>query len=415
MSRLTTVFLLILPTAFGQTALTTAQIAERVSPSVVVIQGKTESGEVLGSGFIVSKDGEIVTNLHVIRDMKTASVHIPSRPLGAGWSIEGKVFDSVAVLATDERKDLAIIKIAAVDLPVLGLGNSDALTVGEPLVVVGSPLGLEATVTAGILSAIRDSGEGFTVLQTDAAVNHGNSGGPLVAANGLAVGVVSSILRSDSAQGLNFAIPVNYVRGLMTTLHDPMTLDQMRTSLTSKASPETRATSPNLQETLAWLKETIPLAVVQTVYKTYDGYTGTYTKEAKAWSLESCSVIVGTDTTVDGHMLRSTAMLHSSGTDRNSFRLENLKEGGVVKVDFATLNTAIFTYIAGDRWAYKMGLTSKSQDIVRHASSSSMAFAPTSETVNDFTLYFLDETVAQRVYEAFMHAATLCRDKKEPF
>jgi serine protease Do len=102
-----------------------------------VIQGKTDSGEILGSGFIISKDGMIVTNLHVIRDMKTASVHVSSRPIGRGWSIEGKVFDSVFVLATDETKDLAIIKIAAVDLPVLGLGNSDTLTVGEPVVVVG--------------------------------------------------------------------------------------------------------------------------------------------------------------------------------------------------------------------------------------------------------------------------------------
>ena len=122
-------------------------------PSVVVIQGKKDSGEVLGSGFILSKDGKIVTNLHVVRDMKTVSVHVPSRPIGRGWSIQGKVFDAVVVLSTDETKDLAIIKVAGSDLPVLALGNSDTLTVGEPVVAVGNPLGLEATVTAGILSA----------------------------------------------------------------------------------------------------------------------------------------------------------------------------------------------------------------------------------------------------------------------
>jgi S1-C subfamily serine protease len=192
-------------TTFGQMALTTAQIAKRVSPSVVVIQGKTDSGDVLGSGFIVSKDGKIVTNLHVIRDMKSATVQLAN----------GEIFDSLSVLATDERRDLAIIKIAGFNLAVLQLGNSDTLTVGEPVVVVGSPLGLDATVTAGVLSGIRDTGEGFKVLQTDAAVNHGNSGGPLVNANGLAVGVVSFILRSDFAQGLNFAIPINLVHGLL--------------------------------------------------------------------------------------------------------------------------------------------------------------------------------------------------------
>src|ERR1035438_4426720 len=123
-----TILLAVPLTAFGQTSLTTAQIAKGVSPSVVVIEGNTDSGDVLGSGFIVSKDGKIVTNLHVIRDMKSASVQTAT----------GEAFDSVSVLAIDERRDLAIVQIAGFDLPVLALGNSDALTVGEPVVVVGS-------------------------------------------------------------------------------------------------------------------------------------------------------------------------------------------------------------------------------------------------------------------------------------
>src|ERR1022692_3790281 len=89
--------LLMVPIAVGQVPLTTAQIAKRVSPSVVVIQGKTDSGDVLGSGFIVSKDGKIVTNLHVIREMKSASVQTAT----------GRIFNSISVLATDERHDLA--------------------------------------------------------------------------------------------------------------------------------------------------------------------------------------------------------------------------------------------------------------------------------------------------------------------
>jgi serine protease Do len=190
--------LLILPITFGQTTLSTAQIAKRVSPSVVVIQGKTDSGDVLGSGFIVSKDGKIVTNLHVILDMKTASVQLAN----------GDVFDSVSVLATDDRRDLAVVRIAGFNLPVLELANSDVITIGEPLVIVGSPHGLEGTVTAGILSSVRDLGDGFKVLQTDAAVNPGNSGGPLLNNKGQAVGVVSFKLRST--QGLNFGL----VRGI---------------------------------------------------------------------------------------------------------------------------------------------------------------------------------------------------------
>jgi serine protease Do len=210
---------LILSVASGQLALTTAQIAKRVSPWVVVIQGKTTDGEVLGSGFIVSKDGKIVTNLHVVRDMKAATVQTAT----------GEVFDSVAVLGIDGRRDLAVVQIAGFNLPVLELGNSDAVAVGEPLVVVGSPRGLEGTVTAGILSSVRDIGDGFTVLQTDAAVNPGNSGGPLVNDRGQVVGVVVSKLRS--AENLNFAIPINYVRGLMSNLHGPITLEQMQKGL----------------------------------------------------------------------------------------------------------------------------------------------------------------------------------------
>jgi len=202
-----------------QGALTTAQIAKKVSPSVVVIQGKTDSGHVLGSGFLVSKDGKIVTNLHVIRDMKTANVQLAN----------GKTFDSVSVLGTDEDHDLAIVQIASFDLPVLDLGNSDVLTVGEPLVIVGSPRGLEGTVTAGILSSVRDLGDGFKVLQTDATVNPGNSGGPLVNNRGQAVGVVSFKLRS--AEGVNFAVPIKYVRGLQGNLQKPMSLEQMRKTL----------------------------------------------------------------------------------------------------------------------------------------------------------------------------------------
>jgi S1-C subfamily serine protease len=236
---------LILPIAFGQNTLTTAQIAKRVAPAVVVIQGKTDTGDLLGSGFVISKDGKIVTNFHVIKDLKAASVRLAT----------GEIFDSMSVLATDERRDLAVIHIAGFDLAALDLGNSNSVTVGEPVVIVGSPRGLGGTVTAGILSSVRDSGDGFKVLQTDAAVNPGNSGGPLVNNKGQAIGVVSFKLRSS--EGLNFAIPINYVSGLLNELHEPISLEQMRT----RSSKKIKATGgPSLNETLDWLKEKIPLA-----------------------------------------------------------------------------------------------------------------------------------------------------------
>jgi len=195
--------------ARAQATLTTEQVAQRASRSLAMIHGKTEAGDVGGSGFIVSNDGNIVTNLHVRRNLNTAKVRLAN----------DEIHDAVSVLATDVRRDLAVIKVAGFNLPVLELGNSDLLKVGEPIVVVGNPRGLEGTVTAGILSSIRDSGEGFKVLQTDAAVNPGNSGGPMLNNKGQVVGVVSYKLRS--AEGLNFAIPINYVRGMLSSLHEP--------------------------------------------------------------------------------------------------------------------------------------------------------------------------------------------------
>src|SRR6516164_8233878 len=120
-------------------------------------------------------------------------------------------------------------------------------------------MGLGGSVTAGILSSVRDSGDGFKVLQTDAAVNPGNSGGPLVNSKGQAIGVVSFKLRST--EGLNFAIPINYVRGLLNNLHEVMTLEQMRQRL-SAVTPQGGTTGPTISETLDWLREKIPLGIV---------------------------------------------------------------------------------------------------------------------------------------------------------
>jgi len=153
--------------------------------------------------------------------LKTAGVQLAS----------GEIFDAVSVLAFDERKDLAIIKVAGFDLPTIELGNSNEVRSGEPVVVMGSPRGLQGTVTTGVISAIRDepSGAGFKLLQTDAAVNPGNSGGPLLNARGQAIGIVTAKLRG--AEGLNFAVPINYVRGLLDNLEKPMSLSELRTRL----------------------------------------------------------------------------------------------------------------------------------------------------------------------------------------
>jgi hypothetical protein len=387
--------LLIVPIAFGQTALTTAQIAKKVSPSVLVIQGKTDSGDVLGSGFIVSKDGKIVTNLHVITDMKTASIHLAN----------GKTFDSVSVLAIDERRDLAIVKIVGVDLPVLELGNSDALTIGEPLVILGSPRGLEGTVTAGILSSVRNSGEGFKVLQTDAAVNPGNSGGPLLNNKGQAIGVVSFKLKSS--EGLNFAIPINYVRGLLDNLHDPMTLAEMRKDLSAIGTPETNIADLSVKESVQWLKDRLALETFNYVAPS-TGETSTFQQQALVDS-ESC-----TPTFAGLIRLRKPAAqewLPESG-DRRTVPLSDITNAFVGKAPVKLLWSNTDNISSGDEWSYGVFLGTKTPSIL------TVKLLPPNqpETTNaDFaTLIFHDESVANRALAVLLHAADLCRKTATP-
>ena len=398
------------PYASGQIALTTAQIAKKASPSVVVIQGTTDSGDVLGSGFIVSKDGKIVTNLHVIRDMKTARVQLAN----------GNAFDSLSVLATDEPRDLAIVQVAGSDLPILDLGDSDALAVGEPVVIVGSPRGLEGTVTAGILSSVRDSGDGFKVLQTDAAVNPGNSGGPLVNNKGQVVGVVSFKLRS--AEGLNFAVPTNYVRALLGDLHEPLSLAQMRRGLVVTASTVEQNSGPSLKETLDWLNDTILLGTATFEYShilSGQQVTQTVNVHNVTSNLRSCTVQFGS-------VMTSTTLEYALGLGEETVQytvpLGALTEWYVGRQDnlerFAAVEAV--TFLRGDRWSRSVFLKSKSKLIstARRTSFTIPGLAPnvrnTVESRDWLSITFNDESIAQRVATAFRHASELCRGK-EPF
>lgn len=198
-----------------------AEITKKITSAVVLVTGLTNDGKVLGSGFILSGDGKIATNLHVIRDLRSGGVQLAS----------GEKFDFVSVLAFDERKDIAIVKIAGFDLPSVSLGNSNNIQVGEPVLVMGSPLGLQGSVTTGVISSIRDDpfGGGFRMIQTDASVNPGNSGGPLVDQKAEVVGVIR--YKIGGSENLNFAVPINYLRGLMDGPLIAMSLEDLRTRL----------------------------------------------------------------------------------------------------------------------------------------------------------------------------------------
>jgi serine protease Do len=163
-----------------------------------------------GSGFIVSKEGHVLTNNHVVEGADKITVTLS----------DGRQFDA-KIVGRDPTFDLAVIKITASDLPVLPLGDSDAIQVGEWVVAIGNPFGLEHTVTVGVISAknrsIRAGNLSFDgFLQTDAAINPGNSGGPLLDLDGKVVGINTAII--PYAQGIGFAIPVNMAKSVMDDL-----------------------------------------------------------------------------------------------------------------------------------------------------------------------------------------------------
>jgi serine protease Do len=162
-----------------------------------------------GSGFIISQEGFILTNNHVIEDAERIKVKLAN----------GKEYDAKAV-GRDPKTDLALVKIDGVkDLHPLPLGNSDALKVGSWVVAIGSPFGLEQTVTQGIVSGkgrVIGSGPYDDFIQTDASINPGNSGGPLINMNGEVVGINAAI--NPNGQGIGFAIPVNMAKGVIPQL-----------------------------------------------------------------------------------------------------------------------------------------------------------------------------------------------------
>ncbi|SCL18234.1 S1C family serine protease [Micromonospora inyonensis] len=194
-----------------------AGVAARVLPSVVTVRVGSAAGTSEGSGFIASADGHVITNDHVIAGGNGKATVIFNDGSSAPANLVGQ----------DPESDIAVIKVARTGLRPVEFGDSDALAVGDPVLAIGSPLSLANTVTAGIVSALdrtMRAGEPggpvryYAAIQTDAAVNHGNSGGPLVDGAGRVIGVNSTIksLVSEGQEagniGLAFAIPINQAK-----------------------------------------------------------------------------------------------------------------------------------------------------------------------------------------------------------
>lgn len=205
-------------------------IAERVNEVVVNVRSSTEGGENLGSGFVIDQRGYIATNFHLISNVEARRGSGQRGPEAKGppklvnnvtvTLHDGRQFPA-SIKGYDEATDIALLEIvpSGPQLPVADLGDSDALRVGEWVIAIGNPLGLDHTVTLGIVSAKGRTGFGGQFddyLQTDAAINPGNSGGPLLNAQGKIVGINTLVL--ERTQGLSFSIPINTLKSILPQL-----------------------------------------------------------------------------------------------------------------------------------------------------------------------------------------------------
>jgi S1-C subfamily serine protease len=214
--------------------LTVSEIYARAAPGVVQITSTTTASEnpslapfdqqavpqqALGSGFVIDKTGHIVTNYHVIEGAEQIEVSFSNRDTL-----------SAKIVGSDPSTDIAVLRVQSSSrgLAPLAFGNSDTVRVGDPVVAIGNPFGLRRTATAGIVSAVQErtitAPNGYPidhVIQTDAQINSGNSGGPLLSARGEVIGVNSQIARADGSTGnvgIGFAIPSNTVKAVVAQL-----------------------------------------------------------------------------------------------------------------------------------------------------------------------------------------------------
>lgn len=209
-------------TASKDGALSVVDIAKKVGPTVVGINTKVRSTSIFGtmqesegsgSGIILTSDGYIVTNNHVIDGANSVTVILS----------DGQTYDA-KVTGADEATDLAVLKIDGKNLPYATLGNSSELEVGELAVAIGNPLGneLAGTVTVGYISALNRSitvdDRQFTLIQTDAAINSGNSGGALINCYGEVIGINSAKMSASGVEGIGFAIPIDGAKPIIEDL-----------------------------------------------------------------------------------------------------------------------------------------------------------------------------------------------------
>lgn len=196
-----------------KTRLTTKQIVDVSKPGIVRVESEFGPGQTgVGTGFVVSAEGRVVTNMHVLFDVQS-TLRVARRV--SVILLDGSRHEVVRVVSADAQRDLAVLEIAAKHkLTALPIGDSDQMSAGDRIIAIGNPLGvLDYTVSDGLISSVRPVSEDLTMLQISAPISQGSSGGPLFNNYGEVIGVATAISREG--QNLNFAIPSNYLRPML--------------------------------------------------------------------------------------------------------------------------------------------------------------------------------------------------------
>jgi S1-C subfamily serine protease len=294
----------------ASTKLEASSIYEKAAPSVVFITCIDAKGQVSsGSGVILRADGIIATNFHVMSDSVAAKVQLSN----------SDIYDDVSVLETDERKDIAILKIKAVNLPVLAVADSDSIKIGATVYALGSPRGLTGSLSSGIVSSLRPASDlsseltGFRIIQFTAPISPGSSGGALLDDSGRLLGLVFAY--RPGGQNLNAAIPVNYVSPLAAN---------------AKGDGRALKKMPNVEESIVATRNTT------------NDIAGVYTG---AWSSNVYNVsgtIVMTVSKVDGQYQAKAVFTGSEYFNEDTF-ITTFTElgGGVWKMEYKGKKTKI--------------------------------------------------------------------------
>ena len=240
---------------------TSVNVAQKVLPSIVGIKIKysintlfgSSEAEATGSGIIISEDGYILTNNHVVSSESSSYYYTieEASKMTVNLYNDTKEYEAT-IIGTDKYTDLAVIKIDATGLTPATLGNSDNVKVGEFAMAIGCPLGLDITVTSGIISAVnRTVNEGtdgteYTCIQTDAAINSGNSGGALVNSNGEVIGINTLKLSGTGVEGMGFAIPISSTTDIINQLIEYKTVKRPFIGISGVAVDEKTAKNYNI-------------------------------------------------------------------------------------------------------------------------------------------------------------------------